>query len=386
MRGQNGVKVDLQAWLPLLGAYRLATHNQDTLLFGSLRPDLTPESPEVVAALDQWPAAAHFRTDHDGTEVVLVCQLEAEPRSWPIVHVLLLLATIVTTLGSGALMRDVDPFATRFLDLGSWSLPYPTRIDFGRLWRGASFAVPFLTVLLTHEMGHYLAARRHRVRASLPYFLPFPPYLSVIGTLGAFIRLKGPTVRRSILFDIGASGPVASLVLSLPMFIVGLTMSEAVPGPSSLATPFLIRFTGQNVWLGNGILTHVLGSVFGPVPVGEELILLHPVALAGWLGLFVTALNLLPLGQLDGGHILYSLFPEGHKRVARLFLLSLIPLGFAWWGWWGWGLLVLVVHRGQVVHPSVVLPEARMTPAREALGWFLFLTFLLTLTPVPISL
>ena len=386
MGGQNGVKVDLSDWLPLLGEYRVHSLRHDTMLAGRLRDDLSPDSPEVRAALGAWPAGAHLRPDGDGTEVVLVYDLSEARPAWPVVHVLLFLATVVTTLGSGALMAGIDPFGTRVFELGALELPYPSGLDWDRLWVGAAFALPFLTILLVHEMGHYVAARIHRVRASLPYFIPFPPYLSVIGTLGAFIRLKGPTVRRSILFDIGAAGPVGSLVLSLPLFVIGLGLSEAVPGPASITTPFVIRFTGQSVWLGNGLLTHFLASTFGPVPVGEALILLHPLALAGWLGLFVTALNLLPLGQLDGGHILYALFPEGHRRVARLFLLTLIPLGFVWWGWWGWGLLVLVVHRGRVAHPSVFLPEARMSPGREALGWFLFLTFLTTLTPVPISL
>lgn len=386
MGGQKGVKVDLRLWLPLLSEYQVHALRQDTLLAGRLRPELSAGSPEVVEAIAEWPAEAHLEQDDEGTRVVLVYQLSDDPVSWPLVHVALLLLTAITTFGSGALMAGVDPFGTRLFDVGRISLPYPTGLNFDRLWLGASFALPFLGVLMTHEMGHYFAARRHRVRASLPYFIPFPPYLSVIGTLGAFIRLKGPTVRRSILFDIGASGPVASFLVSVPLFIVGLGMSEVVPGRHSVLSPFLIQFTGQSVWLGNGLLTHVLTNTFGPVGIGEGLILLHPLALAGWLGLFVTALNLLPMGQLDGGHILYALFPVGHVAIARAFLIVLIPLGLAWWGWWGWGLLVLAVHRGRVAHPSVFLPEPQLSPGREALGWLLFLAFVLTLTPVPIQL
>lgn len=385
MGAEKGVKVDLAPWLPLLDRYQIHSLRHDTLLSGRLRADLTEDSPEVQDALAGWSSEAHLRTDENGTDLVLVYQLHAGRRPW-VLHLMLLLATVVTTLGSGALMADTDPFGTRVFEFGPLAMPYPSTIDWSLLRVGGSFAIPFLLILLVHEMGHFLAARKHRVRASLPYFIPFPPYLSVIGTLGAFIRLQGPTVRRSVLFDIGAAGPVASLLASLPLFVIGLGLSDAIPGPATPATPFLIRFTGQSVWLGNGLLTHVLASAFGPVAVDQGLILLHPLALAGWLGLFVTALNLLPLGQLDGGHILYALFPSGHRRIARLFLLSLIPLGFAWWGWWGWGLLVLAVHRGRVAHPSVFLPEARMSPGREALGWFLFLAFLATLTPVPISL
>jgi membrane-associated protease RseP (regulator of RpoE activity) len=380
------VKVDLAAWMPLLAESRLTALPRDAVLRGRLREGLRPDSAEVVQVLQQWPAQAHFHTDDDGTEVVLVYQLRAEPPESRWVHALLFLATLFTTLGSGALMAGADPFGTRVVDLGVFLLPYPTELDPRRLLLGMSFAFPFLGVLVCHEMGHYWAARRHRVRASLPYFIPFPPYLSVIGSLGAFIRLRGPTVQRSILFDIGASGPIASLIVSLPLFVMGLRASTVVQGPATLATPFVIRFADQPVWLGNGVMTHALTVAFGPGVVGESLILLHPVALAGWLGLFVTALNLLPLGQLDGGHVLYSLFPARHGRLARLFLMGLVPLGVLWWGWWGWVALVLVLHRGRVEHPKVIQPEAEVGRGRTVLGLLLILAFFLTFVPVPIEL
>lgn len=386
MAGERGVKLDPGLWLPLLEEYRLTSLPNDTVLRGTLHEGLDATSPEVRSALEQWPAQAHLLAGTTRTEVVLVYQLKEDAARTPFTHLFLLLATLVTTLGSGALMLGVDPFQTRMLELGKLVVPYPSGLDPERLWLGASFALPFLGVLLTHEMGHYWAARSHRVRASLPYFIPFPPYYSVVGSLGAFIRLKGPTVSRPVLFDIGAAGPLASLAVSLPMFAVGLGWSQVSTMPGSVATPFLIRFAGQPVWLGNGVLTHVIASVLGPSPPGEAVILLHPIALAGWLGLFVTALNLLPLGQLDGGHVLYALSPRRHAWIARAFLLALVPLGFLWWGWWAWGLLVLVLHKGRVAHPTVLHPELEMTRARVAWGWFLIVTFLLTLTPVPVTL
>lgn len=386
MTAEKGVKLDPELWLPLLEEYRLTSLPDDTVLRGVLREGLGPGSPEVRAALEEWPAQAHLISGPERTEVVLVYQIKEEPSRAPLTHLFLLLATLVTTLGSGALMLGVDPFRTRMFEIGTMLVPYPSGLDPERLWLGAPFALPFLGVLLTHEMGHYWAARAHRVRASLPYFIPFPPYYSVIGSLGAFIRLRGPTVSRPVLFDIGAAGPLASLAVSLPMFAFGLGLSDVAAGPASVGTPFLIRFTGQPVWLGNGVLTHLLATLFGPVPVGETLIVLHPLALAGWLGLFVTALNLLPLGQLDGGHVLYAMSPRRHGWIARAFLLTLVPLGFLWWGWWAWGLLVLVLHRGRVAHPSVLHPELAMTRSRVAWGWFLIVTFLLTLAPIPIRL
>jgi membrane-associated protease RseP (regulator of RpoE activity) len=253
------------------------------------------------------------------------------------------------------------------------------------LVRGAPFAIPFLGVLLVHEMGHYVAARIHRVRATLPYFIPFPPYFSIIGTVGAFIRLKGPTIRRAILFDIGAAGPLASFAVSLPLLAIGLAFSQVAPGRATLETPFVIQFAGQPVWLGNGVLVHLLATWLAPGVLGEMPILLHPFALAGWLGLFVTALNLLPLGQLDGGHIVYALLPKHQGKAARLFLLALLPLGLLWWGWWAWALLIVVLHRGRVDHPTVVQPEESVGRRRRALGWLLLVIFFLTFVSVPLN-
>ncbi len=179
---------------------------------------------------------------------------------------------------------------------------------------------------------------------------------------------------------------MASFLASIPLLVVGLLRSEPVPGPASLTTPFMIRFWGEPVLLGNGVATHVLATLFGPATVGETLIHLHPLALAGWLGLFVTALNLLPLGQLDGGHIVYAAEPTLHARVARLFLLALIPLGFLWWGWWAWAVLVWLIHRGRVGHPRVIQPGPGIGRGRRVLTWILVATFFLALVPVPIDL
>lgn len=386
MAASERVNPDPSLWLPLLDSYELTTLPGDTVLRGTLRPDLAADSPEVAEALESWPGHAHLSADPDGVDLVLVYQIKDRVRPSVTVHVVLFLATLVTTLGSGALMEGADPFRTRIFEFGELDLPYPSGIDLPLLGLGVPFALPFLGVLLAHEMSHFFAARKHGVRASLPYFIPFPPYFSLIGSLGAFIRLRGPTVRRASLFDIGASGPVASFVVSIPLLILGFMWSEPITGPSSVTTPFVIRFMGEPVWLGNGVATWFLAELFGPASVGETLILLHPLALAGWLGLFVTALNLLPLGQLDGGHILYAMGPGIHLTIARLFMLALIPLGFLWWGWWAWAALVYVIHRGRVGHPSVIQQGPDIGRRRTVLGWLLVLTFFLTLVPVPIEL
>jgi len=383
---RKAVKPDPGLWLPLLGEYRLTPLPNGTLLEGTLREDLTGASPEVQAALQAWPASVHLKHEGDRTQVALVYHASDERGRGPWVHLALFAATIVTTLAAGALMAGIDPLATQVFRLGEMTIPYPTRFNLTGLVLGVPFALPFMGVLLAHEMGHYVAARVNRVRATLPYFIPFPPYFSIIGTVGAFIRLKGPTIRRGILFDVGAAGPLASFVLSLPLLGIGLALSHVAPGRATMETPFVIQFAGQPLWLGNGALIHVLATWLAPGVLGETPILLHPLAFAGWLGLFMTALNLLPLGQLDGGHILYALLPEHQGTAARLFMVALLPLGFLWWGWWGWALLITVLHRGRIRHPTVVQPEVSIGRARKILGCLLAAIFFLTFVPVPLKI
>ena len=387
MAGPKAVKpADPSPWIPLLSEYRLTAAAYDNVLQGTLLPHLDAASPEVAEALARWPAPAYLESKDDVTHVVLVYQAREEPRRWPWTHTALFMATLLTTFAAGALMAGLDPFGTEVLWIGGLSIPYPSRIDWRVLAVGAPFAIPFLGVLLAHEMGHYAAARAHRVRATLPYFIPFPPYFSLIGTIGAFIRLLGPTVRRAILFDVGSAGPLASFVVSLPLLAIGLGLSEPIPGSASPTAPFAIQFAGQTVWLGNGVITHLLATWLAPAQVGDTLLLLHPLALVGWLGLFVTTLNLLPLGQLDGGHIVYALSPGRHALAARGFMLFLIPLGFLWWGWWAWALVVLFVNRGRIKHPTVLQQEASIGGVRRVLGWVLIAMFFITFVPVPLHL
>lgn len=387
MVGPKAVKpADPSPWMPLLAEYRLAALTYDNVLQGTLLPHLDAASPEVAEALAEWRAPAYLQSKDGLTHVVLVYPVREPPRRWPWLHLALFLATLLTTLAAGALMAGFDPFGTEVLFIGGMSIPYPSEVDWRTLALGAPFAVPFLGVLLAHEMGHYAAARIHRVRVTLPYFVPFPPYFSIIGTVGAFIRLLGPTVRRAILFDVGSSGPIASFLVSLPLIAIGLSLSEPIPGAAGATSPFVIQFAGQTVWLGSGLLTHALAAWLSPASPGEALLLLHPLALVGWLGLFVTSLNLLPLGQLDGGHIVYALSPARHRLAARAFMLCLLPLGFLWWGWWAWALVVLVVNRGRVRHPTVLQQEPSIGRARRVLGWLLIVTFFVTFVPIPLHL
>ena len=161
------------------------------------------------------------------------------------------LRRLASAVVAGTFLTGMDPLRTRFAEIGGGLYPVPTRIRFEQLGAGLTFGVTFIGILLAHELGHYLAARRHRVPVSLPYFIPFPPYFSIVGTLGAFIRLRGPMANRSVLFDIGVAGPLVSFVLSVPALVIGLHLSEVIPTLEPVTYPFRVLFLGEPVWLGN---------------------------------------------------------------------------------------------------------------------------------------
>ncbi len=287
---------------------------------------------------------------------------------------------------AGAFLAGTDPLRTRFAEIAGGLYPVPTRIRFAQLGTGLTFGVTFIGILLAHELGHFLLARRHRVPVSLPYFIPFPPYLSIVGTLGAFIRLRGPIANRSVLFDIGVAGPLVSFALSVPVFMVGLHLSELIAAPQSATYPFRVLFLGEPMWLGGSALLHLANRVVVPGLDAGTAILLHPLAFAGWLGIFVTALNLIPLGQLDGGHVLYALVGPRQRSIGMVFILLLLPLGLVWWGWWLWAGVALAVGRGRVGHPPVQEEEAEPGRGRAILGWVALAIFLLSFPPAPLRL
>ena len=307
-------------------------------------------------------------------------------RDHPVLHLLLFAAALGSAIIAGGFLAGTDVLDTRFVQIGGSWFPVPTRVAFAELGVGLPFALAFIGILLGHELGHYLTARRNGVPVSLPYFIPFPPYFSLVGTLGAFIRIRGRIARRSVLFDIGVAGPVVSFLLSLPVLLVGLRLSEVVPGGDAGLYPFLVHFVTEPIEIGSSALLHA--AAFFSVPGFEPgaTVLLHPLAFAGWLGIFVTALNLLPLGQLDGGHILYALTGPGQRKIGMVFLLLLLPLGFVWWGWWLWGGVVLVLGRGKVAHPSVASEDAPLGRGRTILGWTSFALLLVCFSPAPLRL
>jgi len=237
---------------------------------------------------------------------------------------------------------------------------------------GVSYGVSLIAILLTHEMGHYLMARRHKIPATLPYFLPMP--FTIFGTFGALIKMDGRWATRKQLFDVGIAGPLAGTVVAIPVSMIGIALSEAVPEAA---------VSGGFLNLGDSILfaslTHL---VAGPLPEGNTLIL-HPVAFAGWAGLFVTALNLLPIGQLDGGHVVYGLFGP---KASRISLVTLIAFGLLTvFVSPGWLLLVLLLLYFGYRHPPAREEHEDLDRTRNWLGFATLVLFVLTFTPVPIS-
>ncbi len=310
-------------------------------------------------------------------------------RVW--LHLLLFAATIFTTLAVGARLSSHFAHNQPAMDLESELNPFAGLIaNPWRLLDGIPFSAALLTILLFHEMGHYLTCEYYGIAASYPYFIPAP---TLIGTMGAFIRIKSPFRSRRALFDVGISGPLAGFALAVPLLAVGLAFSKVLPAshrPGTLA-------------FGNPPLLILLGRLFHPgVPAAG--IFLHPIARAAWVGLFATALNLLPVGQLDGGHILYALDYRVHKIVSRVTVTAMgLPMvvlialwllsyklpsvdawaavieNYYWSGWFLWSVLLLFVG---MRHP-VIYDPAPLDRRRRLVAWSAVAMFLLSFTPAP---
>lgn len=275
-------------------------------------------------------------------------------KKFPILHLVLFVLTFVTTLAAGALQRGVD------------ILQYPSGII-----AGLPFAATLMTILLVHELSHYLAARKHHTVATLPYFIPAPTFL---GTFGAFIKMKSPIATRRALIDIGASGPLAGFAVSVIACIIGLGMSSVVSASGSEGA----------LTLGDSLLFSLLSKVVLGIPPDNYDVLLHPVAFAGWIGLFITSLNLLPIGQLDGGHIAFALLGERHRKVSIALLVILAVMGiFFWEGWAFWAGLMLILG---INHPPVLYWEQPLDSHRRTIGLVSLMVFVITFVPSPFKL
>ncbi|PYT31137.1 MAG: site-2 protease family protein [Acidobacteria bacterium] len=303
----------------------------------------------------------------NGVEARLVAPARRRPRYW--LHGLMFALTLVSTTIVGARMQYNFAHNLPFFDFER------DLAAFGMWWKqpsvllqGLPFSLTLLTILLAHEFGHYLACVYYRVDASLPYFLPAPTFT---GTLGAFIRIRSPIYSKRVLFDVGVAGPIAGFVFLLPALAIGLAFSKIIPG---------IGHQGAFTF-GTPALLWLLERAIFP-SIGTADIYLHPVARAAWIGILATALNLLPIGQLDGGHILYSIAGDRHKALSRTFAAMLVPIGiFFWQGWLVWALLLLLFG---MRHPAIYDP-AEIGWGRRKLAWISLVIFLLCFTLSPIA-
>ncbi|HVO79457.1 MAG TPA: site-2 protease family protein [Terriglobales bacterium] len=300
------------------------------------------------------------------------------PRQRYWLHALLLLATIFTTLVVGARMQFNFLHNQPAFSLNDDTLPFfPLRwilAQPSRLLLGVPFAATLMLILLAHEMGHYLYCRSYRVYATLPFFIPAP---TLIGTLGAFIRIRSPIRSRAALFDIGIAGPIAGFVVAVVVLAVALGLSK--PVPSGMAAPE-IELGYPLIFYAMHQLLAASGLAHGIAALPFDHVFLHPTAIAAWVGMFATALNLLPGGQLDGGHIVFSFAPRAHRHISRLTILALIPMAiYCWLGWLIWGVLLGI---SGMRHP--VVPEwPGITGGRRWLALLALLMLVLTLTPAP---
>jgi membrane-associated protease RseP (regulator of RpoE activity) len=298
------------------------------------------------------------------------------PRERVLKYIVLFLLTLVTTTlaGVGHYAGFILAFSGDRLALSTTQL----------LANGLWYSLPILLILGCHEFGHYFACRYYRVDASLPYFLPIyiplpgaGPLLT--GTLGAIIRIRQPIPGKRALFDIGIAGPIAGFVIAVPTLLIGMYLSTVVALPPA-------EYQGDLIELGEPLLFKAAAWLtFGAIQDGFT-VNLHPIGFAAWFGMFATALNLFPLGQLDGGHIAYAVFGRRSTMITWATVLALVGLSFVSQSWWIWTALTLVMlfflgpH-----HPRVFDEEVRLNPGRLWLALFALLMFIACFTPAPLE-
>lgn len=314
-----------------------------------------------------------------------------EPTRWGRALLLFVLTFLTTTTLGAVWILWAHP--TALVDVFPWLSPHTVKTvwtDPANLRLGLSFAVPALFILLCHELGHYLTCRHYGLPATLPYFLPVP---LGIGTLGAFIRIRAPIDSRKQLFDVGISGPLAGFVALMPFLVLGVAWSQPAVVPAldpavgnrlieEAAAAGTVPDVGILLAPGHCLAIEAASYLFhGPLPAGTRLHL-HPFALAAWFGLLVTALNLLPLGQLDGGHVLYSAVGKLQHRLAVPLWLGLGLAGFYWPGWLLWFVIVLLMG---LRHPPVRHESRPLDRRRRALAWVALAIFVASFMPVPVE-
>lgn len=360
---------------------------------GQLRKDSEQAYDQLAQALLPYKVTPLFREDQDQHQIILMEGVVNPSPSNPWINLILFILTVFSVLFAGTLYSYEGPVPQSETELISTLLR--------NLDQGIPFGASILAILLAHEFGHYLAARYHKSAVTLPYFIPFP--LSYFGTMGAFIQLKAPPKNRRILHDIGVAGPLAGLVVTIPILLIGLYLSpvEVIDPVIPAGSGFMLE--GNSIfyllakYVIHGELLPAPQSYDGlspalywlrylftgqPVPLGGRDVMMHPMAWAGWAGLLVTALNLIPVGQLDGGHALYVLFGRNARRSLPIILITLTLLGLVWSGWWLWVLLIFFLGQR---HAEPLDQITRLDPRRRMIAIVVLVIFVLIFTPIPLQ-
>jgi membrane-associated protease RseP (regulator of RpoE activity) len=316
------------------------------------------------------PVSSSSTTDYYRPMEVFVVQ-PPKQRYW--LHIVLLLATIFTTLVVGARMEFNFQHDQPFVYSGNGSIssifPLTWALQSSHILLGIPFSFTLMLILMAHEMGHYLCSRHYGVDATLPFFIPFP---SLFGTMGAFIRIRSPIRSRAALFDIGIAGPIAGFVTALVVLLLALPLSK-MASPSASA---------PDIQLGYPLIFRLMWAMLPQGETSLQAVYLHPTAIAAWIGMFATALNLLPGGQLDGGHIVFSLAPRAHRKISWLTVLVLIPMAIYFcYIWMVWAIVLRVTS---MRHPMVA-EWPGVTGVRRWIAGFGLVMLILTLAPAPFA-
>lgn len=333
-----------------------------TIIKGQLIDDSVSGQAILNSVLDRLPFKAEILSLSPKT--ILRFRNPARPVLFriPWLNLALFLLTLVSTIVVGSGFEQINAFSNPRLIIDD-----PWRI----IRAGVPFSFSLLGILLFHEFGHYIVSRKHGVDVSLPYFIPAP---TMIGTMGAVIRSKSPFITRKQLFDVGAAGPIGGLIIAIPAIIWGLAHPRFIPEVQDLS---------GLVTLGDSLLFSLIDKLVAAEPPPGYIAVLHPVAFAGWVGLLVTMLNLLPIGQLDGGHILYAMFGKLQHKIALIAIAGLIMLSFFWTGWIVWAILGTIMRPA---HPPTVMDELSLDKKRKMLGYLCIVVFILCFIPAPITL
>jgi Zn-dependent protease len=354
---------------------------------GELLRDSVEAYEQLSEALRPYDITPLFRIE-EGRQTVLLVRGTVHPKPSKVwVNLLLFALTLLSVLFAGAASSYNGPVPKDALGQIGTLITH--------LWVGWPFAVSLLAILLAHEFGHYFVGRARGAAVTLPYFIPFP--FSPIGTMGAFIQMKSIPRNKRALFDLAVAGPLAGLVVAIPVLLLGLSQSSletvtAFPGSFAEGNSLLYLLAKFAVFgkllpatgnlTGLPLLYHWISYFFvgNPSPLGSTDVFINQVAWAGWVGLLVTFLNLIPAGQLDGGHVIYAVFGRRVNRIVPVILVFTVLLGFFWSGWWLWAFLIFMLGRS---HAEPLDQITQLDPHRKALAVLMLVIFLLVLTPVP---